>query len=377
MDVMSAMRTVPSALIRRPLFGAALTIMALLAAGLATATPATGAVRPGRASFSAVSCKGSSWCMAVGSYTSRSGQHHALAEVWNGKTWRVLKDPPGRAPNSLSCSAAWFCMANGGPTGAQTWNGKTWREMKSPPGGLSGISCGSRSTCMVIYRGVVQSWNGKRWRIWTQATSVCGGPPGYPCGLASVSCGSASNCVGVGTQTISQEPVQDTVGVAWNGTSWTHTSPPGYGNPSAANAVSCAGNFCMDVGGGYADVDGGNVASAGTWNATTQTWKDVSPTLPVFCKGAFKTCSWAHIISCGSAANCMTFGIDGNLAWNGRTWTPAPSVSAGKGSNLRTVSCGGGSCVAVGYQTVAGAQQTLAELWNGRTWRILKTPSLP
>jgi len=370
---------------------ASLAITAVLTAGLAAATaapaaaapaaaaPATASLsaRPHRAGFSAISCKGASWCMAVGAYTDSSGARHAMAQEWNGTRWRVLKNPPGRPPASLSCSAPWFCMASGGPTGAETWNGRSWRTMKSPPGGVNGVSCGSRKTCMVIYQSVVQSWNGRRWRIWRQATNACGGPPGLPCGLAGVSCGSASNCVAVGTQTISQEPVQNTIGFFWNGTTWAGTGPPGdtEGNPAAVNAVGCAGQFCMSAGGSYSEVAGGDVATAGTWNARTQTWQDVSPNLGDICKLGVTTCTWASLVACGGPAICVTFGPSGTLAWNGSSWQPAPAVSAGRGSNLGDVSCGTAFCMAVGYRTVAGAHRTLAELWNGTTWQIISTPS--
>lgn len=372
------MQAVRSLVTRRRMVAA---ISSLLVAGLATALPAAGAVthaaRPHRANFSAVSCKGASWCMAVGSYTDQSGRRHAMTQRWNGATWRRLRDPLRPAPSTLSCSAAWFCMANGGPTGAQTWNGRTWRKMKSPPGGVNGVSCGSRTTCMVIYRSVVQSWNGRKWRIWSKATDACGGPPGLPCGLAGVSCGSAANCVAVGTQTISQEPVQNTIGFFWNGVRWARTSPPGdaEGNPAAVNAVACAGKFCMAVGGSFSEVAGGDVATAGTWNAKTAAWQDVSPNLGDICKIGVNTCAWADVIACGSPTNCMTFGSSGTLAWNGTSWRSAPPVSAGSGASLAGLSCGGAFCMAVGYRTVAGVHRTLAELWNGTMWQIIKTPN--
>lgn len=220
--------------------------------------------------------------------------------------------------------------------------------------------------------GIAGSWNGRTWRTWPHDTSECGGAPG-PCGLAAVSCGSASDCVAVGTQTISQEPVQQTVAVAWNGTAWSRPSPPGDGNPAALNAVSCAGSFCMAVGGAFSEDAGGSVAVAGAWNAATQSWTDVSPSLGVICRGGDGECSWTSAISCGSATNCLAF-FDRDLAWNGVTWGPAPTRSAGRGSDLLAASCGAQICLAVGYRTIAGVRRTLAELWNGTAWKILATP---
>jgi hypothetical protein len=359
---------------------AAIALSAVLAAGAAEAA-AGGVVRHaqapfrGRASLAAVSCAGSSWCMAVGSYTDRSRVRHALAQIWNGATWRVLANPPGTSLTGLSCSSPRFCMAAGGPTGAQTWNGAAWRELASPPGGVGGVSCGSRTLCMVIFGAKVRSWNGTTWRLWRHATDFCsGGPPG-PCGLSSVSCGSRTNCVAVGTETISQEPVQVPVAATWNGRHWTRTEPGGNGNPAALDAVGCGGQFCMAAGGAFQEVHNGDIAQAEAWNAKTKSWTDVSPSLGVICTG-FTTCGWTSALSCAGQANCMAFGPFGNQAWNGSTWTAAPSISAGKGSNLGAVSCGGTTCLAVGFRTVAGVRRTLAEIWNGATWRILSTPNV-
>jgi len=79
---------------------ASLAITAVLTAGLAAASPAAASpaaaapataslsARPHRAGFSAISCKGASWCMAVGAYTDSSGARHAMAQEWNGTRWR-------------------------------------------------------------------------------------------------------------------------------------------------------------------------------------------------------------------------------------------------------------------------------------------------
>jgi hypothetical protein len=368
---------------------ASVAVLAVLSAGVAAAAPAVGAVHNASAasgrlvSLNAVSCTGSSWCMGVGTYQLRTGPRHALAQLWNGTSWRVLKDPPGRSLTSVSCSSPTFCMSAGGPTGTERWNGKTWAEMTSPARAVTTPSCGSRTLCMVIngadqddVGAIAESWNGTRWRSWPQDTGACEGPPHLPCGLADVACGSAANCVAVGTTTVSQEPVQDTIGDFWNGKEWLGTATPGdaEGNPAALTAVSCAGSFCMAVGGAFAEDMDGSVAVAGTFDAATNSWTDVSPDLGVICGGLFEACSWAGAISCGSAANCLAFGGN-NLAWNGTTWKASSTRSAGPGSTLDAAGCGGQICMAVGYRTIAGVRRTLAELWNGTSWKVLPTPS--
>jgi hypothetical protein len=376
---------------RRRLLASTSVVLALAAAGLGCATPAlatgpnVGPVKPAdhriapkfrnRASLAAVSCEGSSWCMAVGSYISQF-HGHALAQVWNGRRWQIVPKVPGRSLTSLSCLSVSFCVAGGGPTGAERWNGRSWLTMNMgrPTGGLAGISCGSRTSCMDIYPlldgPVVQSWNGRQWHIWKQATNVCFGPPGVPCGLAGVSCGSTSNCVAVGTTQYKFDSDERTSSVVWNGKRWAFSQPPG-GNPAAMNAVSCVGRFCMAVGGGYADIFQGTIAIAAIWNAATKSWTDVSPKLGSIC-AEVAACVWANVVSCGTPSNCMTLGPGGNQSWNGQGWQPAPSVSAGGGSALVAVSCGRTFCVAVGYQTIHFVRHSLTELWNGNSWLLQK-----
>ena len=95
-------------------------------------------------------------------------------------------------------------------------------------------------------------------------------------------------------------------------------------------------------------------------------------------------------VSCPSASACTAVGayatssiLGASLAerWNGSTWEiqPTPNPAPGDGSNdsLDAVSCASTSaCMAVGFSDVAGAS-TLAESWNGSTWAIEPTPSLP
>jgi hypothetical protein len=64
---------------------------------------------------------------------------------------------------------------------------------------------------------------------------------------------------------------------------------------------------------------------------------------------------------------------------SGGTWTvqPTPNPRGAAASALNGVSCSSGSaCTGVGqFVTKSGAQQTLAEHWNGSSWRIQPTPN--
>jgi hypothetical protein len=68
----------------------------------------------------------------------------------------------------------------------------------------------------------------------------------------------------------------------------------------------------------------------------------------------------------------MTSGLAGFFAWNGTEFRPAYPVSAGRGSKLSRVSCVKAFCMAVGYRTVNHVRIPLSELWNRRTWKILR-----
>jgi hypothetical protein len=64
---------------------------------------------------------------------------------------------------------------------------------------------------------------------------------------------------------------------------------------------------------------------------------------------------------------------------SGGTWTvqPTPNPPGAAASALNGVSCSSGSaCTGVGqFVTTSGAQRTLAERWNGSSWRIQPTPN--
>ncbi len=335
------------------------------------------------ASLSAVSCVSSAWCMAVGSYTARPGQSHALAQIWHGTSWQLLK-PPGSLLTSVSCSDVRLCLASGGPTGTERWNGKAWRELRIPANAVTAPSCGGGPLCMVINGSsrdgsvdFAESWTGGTWRTWWQ-TGICFGPPGL-CALNAVSCGSRSICAAVGyTQYAPQNFSTQTNSVIWTGKRWAVSHPPTPGAPAWLNAVSCTARFCMATGVGYSALEAGYLPIAARWSKTTGVWQDVSPDLGVVCAGFSGICdSWATSISCAGTATCMTIGPAGSLAWTGASWIPAPTASAGPRSGLGAVACGGTICLAVGYRRIAKAVQgTLAELWNGSGWQIISTPKV-
>src|SRR6516162_1712158 len=114
-----------------------------------------------------VSCPAANSCMAVGGYTKASGAAVALAERWNGTSWRILPTPnPARATVSflfgVACSTPSACTAVGqaiiggaSQALAERWDGTRWsiQATPSPPQGgafLNGVACTSASACTAV-----------------------------------------------------------------------------------------------------------------------------------------------------------------------------------------------------------------------------------
>lgn len=123
----------------------------------------------------ALSCPVPTMCMAVGSLPGNSTSFtgcggRIVAEVWYGSTWRWA-DPPTQASEcegieAVTCLSARWCMAVGGQneigkapslTLAEIWDGRTWRVVHTadPAGAvvgsnLAGIACASKTACLAV-----------------------------------------------------------------------------------------------------------------------------------------------------------------------------------------------------------------------------------
>jgi len=222
-------------------------------------------------SFYAVSCTSGSACTAVGFYGNAAGNPQALAERWNGKTWRVQAMPrPSKRTwlFGVSCSSPRACAAVGyqnNGTGdatpfAEAWNGTKWQVLKVPlphgaPGGaFDAVSCTSPSACTATGTAfgssptLAERWNGKSWRI--QPTP---NPPGYETSagevaLDGVSCTSRTACTASGEY--SPGGLAAYFAEAWNGKTWrlqTTPVPAGF-RSGALLGVSCVPTRCTAVG---------------------------------------------------------------------------------------------------------------------------------
>jgi hypothetical protein len=359
------------------------------------AQPTPNPARANNNFLNGVSCPSLSDCTAVG-LGNGAGTPITLGERWNGSRWS-LKDVPspvGAAENQLNgiaCPATDACVAVGfvGPNGgagsteALWWNGRSWHLQHIPtlPGSvLNAVGCASETDCVAVGASnagtLAERWNGKDWTI--QATPNPSGSPGGS--LNGVTCTSASFCVAVGGRLDSTGNQVATLAERWNGKSWAiQRTPNPSGSPgSFLVGVACtSASFCVADGGGPA----GTLAER--WNGRSWAIQRTPNPAP----GGF-----LGSVSCTSMVACTATGaLNGTSSsgpvtlaerWNGAKWTIQPTPSTGSpGSSFNSVACtSASSCTAVGALTDSFGNAffgTLAERWNGRSWRIQPTPVLP
>jgi hypothetical protein len=380
-----------------PLLGAAVAV--LLAAGTAYAGSAPAGLAPtsypaqaGHAyadrwqvlrsdradDLAGVSCPRASRCVAVGGYFSAADVALPLAEVWDGRSWRLANptvDPRATPMEAVSCATATFCIATSiYPASPEAWNGTTWRPLTTSDN-LYTVSCASSSSCVGIDNHV-EEWTGHAWRQLADLITPAGA---QSIGIYGLSCAKPNRCMAVGASVYADRPQNTLHNLAeeWDGSSWRllRTPDPVSGDQSLnqLSAVSCARPArCMAVGYDNAANSAVQHNLSMTWNGKTWRLRKIPGRYP------FEDFPVLFSISCPAASDCMTVGnyatqhgtVGHNLAesWNGKNWrvlkTPGP------GGGLHAVSCARAArCIAVG----TAGHLTLAEMWNGTRWRLLKT----
>jgi hypothetical protein len=290
-----------------------------------------------------VSCPGRRVCVAVGDYQTGSGTQLTLAEGWNGTSWSIEATPnpsssTARSLAGVSCVSTTECLAVGSSstgTLAEAWNGTSWSIQTTPnpaAGGayLAGVSCFAVDGCIAVgasKRGTLaEGWDGTKWTI--QPTPSGSGQSARPQYFYSVSCTSPRSCIAVGVGS-SAGPNPLVMGEAWNGEKWSEQTMPEF--DGYLLGVSCfSQDSCAAVGlSGY---------PYPTHQATN------------------------------TAAE----------AWNGTSWSSptTPEPKGGTHDQLTGVSCSAADvCTAVGgYTDAAEHAVTLAQVWNGTSWRTQATP---
>ena len=235
-----------------------------------------------------VSCASTRACAAVGySGNSLGTTGVTLAERWNGTSWAIERTPhPAGATvgflSGVSCVSPRSCTAvgffvnrvDGGRALAERWNGSTWKIERTPdPVGatdaqLADVSCAPSGPCTAVgFFGIItglqvmlaEHWNGTRWAIqWTR----------YPVGatgvqFTGVSCASPRSCSVVGFFTDING--SDAMLVErWDGRSWTiqPTPHPIGASSNSLEAVSCTSTTACTAVGGFVNRAGTGKALA-------------------------------------------------------------------------------------------------------------------
>jgi hypothetical protein len=323
----------------------------------------------------------------------------ASAQSSSPSPWQVQKTANPRLKveqfSGVSCTSESYCVAVGTRLNAddtqvllaERWNGSNWQMMRtpSPKGatepGLTGVSCASTTDCVAVGSNqstdgfpdpIAESWNGTTWTLDSLPTFALGGQ------LAGVSCPAVDQCMAVGDR-FSFRAGEVGLALSWNGSMWTQMkvakAPPG--TSTALTSVSCnSADECEAVGDSSNEETGTQTSVAEVWNGTS--WSLQSTPNP---KGSVETTLSG--VSCTSASECVAVGdsfseefTPATLAevWNGTSWriTSTPTPSGSEGALLSGVSCSSSdSCTAVGENLdSSGEFVTLAMGWNGTAWDL-------
>lgn len=343
--------------------------------------------------LNSVSCRAKNVCEAVGGYYSEVGPRSTLAEGWNGTTWEAQNTPEPAGTTTatfygVSCTSANICEAVGDYVDspgtlvalAEVWDGATWKVQSIPnPTGansvlLNAVSCTAADACEAVgqystgegdgYMTLAEVWNGTTWSL--QSTPDPGGTDDSQ--LDAVSCTAANECEAVGHSQVNFE----TLAEAWNGKSWQLQSTP---DPSTSSnyfeVVTCTSANACEAVGGYDNSADVTVMLAAVWNGTSWNLQNIP--------GPPDTTARLSGAACTAANACEAVGqyqTDGGTVmalaevWNGTTWKPqkAPNPAGANSTAFSGVSCPGmNSCQAVGAYEVGAVQesQPLAESYSG------------
>jgi hypothetical protein len=370
--------------------------------GTWTIEPSPNPVGAFASGLDAVSCSGPGSCIAVGSSSYPSGHQAArqisLIEKLSNGAWTIESNPTLRGATAsplegVSCPTSGFCVAVGYvqythphfglDALAETWNGTTWRKdsLPAPEGGteasLAEVSCAAKGVCVAVgnyvdtkadtYRPLAERLDGHTW-------SVMAAPD--PRGASNnseftgIDCSTQSSCEAVGDVAYN-DTEQNVFAYALSGSTWTyqHQVNPQPTPGDSDNAVSCSGaDSCTSVGSTYVVAE---YALAEYWNGST--W--VRQTTPA---PANRPETTLVDVSCVGGMFCVTVGAsaavnqkNGHLrpyhvmaeVWNGTSWSQSPPVGANKSTiGLSGVSCPSPTaCVAVGASSTKSSATTLVE----------------
>jgi hypothetical protein len=261
------------------------------------------------------------------SSSARSSFLHAVAVVSRARAWAVGEVTSGPLFQTLILH----------------WNGRRWRQVASPspaglPSTLSGVASASPASAWAVgaffdgtaWQTLILHWNGRRWRLVPSPDPAGRARDNELMGVTATSRGSAW-AVGF----FSNGHAAQTLILHWNGRRWRQVPSPDPAGPSR-------GNFL------------GAVAATSARNA--------------WAVGSYRNAG-------GLNQQAQTL----ILRWNGQRWrkvaSPSPGLPAGSSALSGVAATSVASAWAVGDFFINGTDRTLAEHWNGRNWRVMRTPN--
>jgi hypothetical protein len=333
-----------------------------------------------------------------------------LIEHWNGKTWRIVSDPPHvhfhpLGMTALSQSNIWVVGERRYDTStvAEHWNGRKWSVTNAGSAGqlnaVSGYSpsgiwavgaIGPDSADNQIFNGLIERWNGASWSVGAQSI-----PDAVLTGVAAVSSRDVWVVGRYGTPANHPYLLLE----QWNGSRWVTRKQRQTAAAGDFNAVAGSRRGDVWAVGRSLTPSGGSSALAMKWNGSS--WASTPMPRLTRTNGALTAVSadspqdvWAV------GSHQAAVGQDGVVDhFTGKSWTqmllPIPSSvqpSEGvlvwghqvyEGSHDYTVQLSGVAALSPSNVWVVGytenrqftAYTPLIEHWNGVRWNVLPNPA--
>jgi hypothetical protein len=382
-----------------------------------------------------IACPAVGSCVVVGNYWDVSSHVQGLIETLAGGAWRAITAPtaglnpaaaadPGARLLDVSCPAVGSCVAVGEYSSAsgqdgliETLSGGSWTASTAPDAAASqtvrllSIACPTTTSCVAVgdyedtsgnWHGLIETLASGAWLASTMpASGLSPGPgtgPSAGQALDFVSCPGVGSCAAAGLYTDSARDRRGLLAVLADGT-WTAQAAPTGGLNAATDpfmifgSLSCpATGSCIAVG-QYLDAsrheDGLIETLAGvTWASS------VAPTAglrPAPGSGPTDVVQLDHV-SCPALGACVAAGQYNDTSGSrdglfemlaGGSWTASTAPTAGLTptaqfvNSMTDISCAAArSCTAIGtYQDTSGNEHGLIETLAGEKWTA-KTASI-
>jgi hypothetical protein len=269
------------------------------------------------------------------------------------------------------------------------WNGKVWKVQNSPSvGPLFGVAATSATNAWAVGRSILH-WNGKAWNVQNSPTV------GELSGVAAISPSDAwavgyndYACAGAERSPARPEASADSPGSThfscyvsrtlvehWNGKAWSVESSPSMGGSQCSSALAGVAAISPSDAWAVGDSCGGTLVEH--WNGKAWEVQKIPNLGDNFVLHGVAAISPTDAWAVGDAGSPYAY-TNGNpyggiVHWNGKVWKVQKSPDL-YGTNLIGVAAISRSDVwAVGYYGNS-LSRTLVEHWNGKAWKVQNSP---